>query len=121
MKPFNLEEAKAGKPVQTRDGRDARIICFDAKGTSCIISLIKQDHCDREDIVTHWIDGSWAGAKESCHDLMMKSEKKEVKAGWVAVLAGGNACFIYDTEEEAKTNGETYPNFVAVAKIEWEE
>lgn len=31
MKPFNLEEAKAGKPVCTRDGYDARILCFDAK------------------------------------------------------------------------------------------
>lgn len=29
MKPFNLEEAKAGKPVCTRTGHDVRIICFD--------------------------------------------------------------------------------------------
>ena len=31
LKPFNLEAAKQGKPVCTRDGRKARIICFDAK------------------------------------------------------------------------------------------
>lgn len=29
MKPFNLEEAKAGKPVCTRDGRRAEILSFD--------------------------------------------------------------------------------------------
>lgn len=29
MKPFNLEEAKAGKPVCNREGNDVRIICFD--------------------------------------------------------------------------------------------
>lgn len=29
LKEFNLEAAKAGKPVCTRDGRPARIICFD--------------------------------------------------------------------------------------------
>lgn len=29
LKPFDLETAKAGKPVCTRDGRKARIICFD--------------------------------------------------------------------------------------------
>lgn len=29
MKPFNLEEAKQGKPVCTRDGCKARILCFD--------------------------------------------------------------------------------------------
>lgn len=28
MKPFNLEEAKAGKPVCTRDGRRVEIISF---------------------------------------------------------------------------------------------
>lgn len=29
MKPFNLEEAKAGKPVCTRDGRRVEILSFD--------------------------------------------------------------------------------------------
>lgn len=29
MKPFNLEEAKAGKPVCTRDGRRVEIISFE--------------------------------------------------------------------------------------------
>lgn len=31
MKPFDLELAKAGHPVQTRDGRPVRIICYDRK------------------------------------------------------------------------------------------
>ena len=31
LKPFNLKAAKEGKPVCTRDGRKARIICFDRK------------------------------------------------------------------------------------------
>ena len=30
-KPFNLEEAKAGRPVCTRNGQEVRIICFNAK------------------------------------------------------------------------------------------
>ena len=29
MKPFDLEEAKAGKPVCTRDGRKVEIISFE--------------------------------------------------------------------------------------------
>lgn len=29
MKPFNLEEAKAGKPVCTRDGRRVEILSFE--------------------------------------------------------------------------------------------
>lgn len=41
MKPFDLEAAKAGKPVCTRDGRKARIICFDAKCIKPIVALIQ--------------------------------------------------------------------------------
>ena len=31
LKPFDLEAAKAGAKVITRDGRPVRIICFDRK------------------------------------------------------------------------------------------
>lgn len=42
-KPFDLEQAKAGKPVYTRDGHKARIICFDAKLENySIIALVKK-------------------------------------------------------------------------------
>lgn len=49
LKPFNLEEAKAGKPVRTRNRRDARIICWDCKTgrkvsrkhETCLIALVK--------------------------------------------------------------------------------
>lgn len=41
MKPFNLEEAKAGKPICTRDGLLARIICFNRQGDNKpIVALI---------------------------------------------------------------------------------
>ena len=31
MQPFDLEEAQAGKPVVTRCGKAARIVCFDSR------------------------------------------------------------------------------------------
>lgn len=34
MKPFNLEEAKAGKPVCNRMGNDVRIICDNKKDST---------------------------------------------------------------------------------------
>lgn len=40
LRPFDLEAAKAGKPVYTRDGRKVRIICFDAKCIKPIVALI---------------------------------------------------------------------------------
>lgn len=49
LKPFDLEAAKAGKPVCTRDGRKARIICWDKKGNYPIVALI-QDNENSEHI-----------------------------------------------------------------------
>ena len=44
LKPFDLEAAKAGKPVCTRDGRKARIICFNAKRDAPIIALVTTNY-----------------------------------------------------------------------------
>lgn len=38
--PFDLEAAKSGAKVVTRDGRPARIVCFDAKDRYPIIALV---------------------------------------------------------------------------------
>lgn len=42
MKNFDLEKAKAGYPVRTRDGHEARIICFDRENDNPIVALIKK-------------------------------------------------------------------------------
>lgn len=57
-KPFNLEEAKAGKLVVTRDGRPVKIVCFDRAYPEgrCLLSLIK-DGAGVEDVYTHTADG----------------------------------------------------------------
>ena len=118
MKPFDLEAAKAGKPVQTRDGQDAEILRFDLRGGNSILVIIKAE--DHDFVATYAESGNFVNPKyEDKYDLFMKSETKE---GWVAVLKDGKLSFnIYDTEEEAESIGGTYPNFVAVAKIEWQE
>jgi hypothetical protein len=43
IKPFDLEAAKNGAPVCTRDGRDVRIVCFDTKGTYPITYLMLEN------------------------------------------------------------------------------
>ena len=112
LKPFSLEAAKAGKPVCTRDGRKARIICFDAKGDYPIIALI--DNTTKETDIHYTLSGIAHVYTESDYDLMMLPEKKE---GWVNVYK--ERC--YETKEEAlknKYDGETY---VDTVKIVWEE
>ena len=110
LKPFDLEKAKAGKPVCTRDGRKARIICFDRrlfyKNVSYPI-LAVVERSDGEDDVCGYNEKGKVLIEDGAEykdDLMMLPEKKE---GWVNVMKGtagkvyvGND--IYRTEDEAK-------------------
>ena len=127
LKSFNLEDAKAGKPVCTRDGRKARIICFDKKYIRPIVALV--DHWDEADeevegIIECHNDGYY-NCREipSPNDLMMLPEKKE---GWVNVYKIKESTFGYitsyfDTEENAKEDKEQLPGYVATVKINWSE
>lgn len=79
LKEFDLEAAKAGKPVCTKDGRKARIICFDRNWEYPIVALIECENgeemisaCDK--------DGKARIYETQGTDLMMLPEKKE---GWV--------------------------------------
>lgn len=112
LKPFNLEAAKAGKPVCTRDGRKARIICFDKK---CLDEqvLIVLVGCGKEECMYFYTtDGKYIDDFSS-FDLMMSSEKKE---GWVNVYKHN----LYDTESEAK-RAHIKEGYIDTIKIEWEE
>ena len=74
MKPFNLEEAKAGKPVCTRDGRNVRIVCFDARGELPVVALVNLD--DEAEGAVHYTEGGryYLVGDDTPHDLLMKSE-----------------------------------------------
>lgn len=75
LRPFNLEQAKAGKPVITRDGRSVRIICFDREGyDATIIGLIKQEVGDKEEIGTWNTSGIYFDVS-SPNDLFMAPTK----------------------------------------------
>lgn len=121
MKPFNLEEAKAGKPVCNREGNDVRIICFDKRSKYSIpIVALHGDFDGQEEVRVHRNDGSWA-SKKSKHDLFMKSEKRE---GWVNIYRyGDNNCtsnIIHKTFEAAYKNRNA-DGYITTTKIEWEE
>lgn len=57
MKEFNLEEAKAGKPVCTRDGHEVRILCYDAKGGDDIRIVALIDINGVETPMSYYKDG----------------------------------------------------------------
>lgn len=120
MKPFDLELAKAGHPVCTRDGRKVRIICFDKKDEDFpIIALL--DFGNYESIATYTLEGRFMVREESNNDLFMAPNRKE---GWINICSYGdnrNACFgIYNTKEEALSH-KISDEYVDTIKIEWEE
>lgn len=121
MKPFDLERAKAGAKVCTRDGRSARIICFDRKQhTYPIVALIQHEFKKyEEDLTTHCNDGKRCPTQEQREDLFMVPVKKE---GWVNVYTDRDRYYtggyIYPTKEEAER--QKSDNYVDTVKIEWE-
>lgn len=123
LKKFDLEAAKAGKPVCTRDGRKARIICFDAKCNKPIVALIYD--CNKETVLQYLENGRFFVDQIDKYDLMMLPQKKE---GWVNVYKSYNVgkkipCMasIYPTKEEAKKSSVVGFDYVDTVKIEWEE
>lgn len=119
MKEFNLEAAKNGAPVQTREGNPARIICWDMESDEkYIVALMKIDN--NESIVLYGQKGNYVKGRESVLDLVMAPVKHE---GWVNVYKDGDevepGIKIYKTEEEAKKVASD--NCIATVKIEWEE
>ena len=124
MKQFNLEEylANPNKKIITRSGNEARIVCTDKLGKYPIVALIKGGSI--ETMVDFESDGKYRhdfGDNDS--DLFFATEKKE---GWINIYKsksmgapiGGT---IYDSEEEAETEGKRGKNYIETIKIEWEE
>lgn len=116
LKPFDIQKAKEGKPVCTRDGRKARIICFDricGDDYYKIVACVTAFDGDFEEVLSYGIDGYIVDSQNpKDEDLMMLPEKKE---GWILLRKDG--C-VFDNEEVAKKN---CTDDYFVAKVEWEE
>jgi hypothetical protein len=125
MKPFNLEEAKAGKPVCTRDGRAARILCFDIVGTDYpLAALVTNKDSGDETIFTYMVgDGSINTLPSNALNLMMVTTTKS-KTVYLNLYRNG-VCHTHATENGAKTAsiGTSSPLLASAypVTIEWEE
>ena len=127
MKQFNLKSYIANpRKVMTKDGRDARILCVDAKGDYPVVALIsdgegeyKRDHPEM-----YTEDGCSYSGRMSFLDLFFAPEKK---VGWANVFGGadGNSYVgdsrIFKSKEDAEKEGKKWKDYIATVKIEWEE
>ena len=120
--PFDLQKAREGKPVCTRDGRKVRIVCFDRiSGDDYykIVACVTAFDGDFEEVLFYGIDGYIVDSQNpKDEDLMMLPEKKE---GWINIykeeLLGAR---IYSTKEEAINNSEKL-DYIDTIRVEWEE
>lgn len=127
MKEFNLEAAKAGKPVCTRGGRPVRIICWDRQDPGeihfPIVALVKNGKI-LENLEAYTIEGKWWGANspnDDDFDLMMLPEKKQ---GWINLYKNDRGVYTAQTIAETKDaayNGRSDKDYLTTVKIEWEE
>ena len=130
MKEFDYEKAKAGAPVCTRDGRSARIICWDADITwgdhkYPIVAIIgTREKVYPKTMESYNEKGMCIYSEKSSDDLMMAPVKHE---GWLYLYYDGpEVCTshcVFRTKEDASKaareivrDGETQ-----IIKIEWEE
>ena len=126
MRFFNLDEylQKPSLKVVTRDGREVRIICTDAKGDEPIIALVYNNIREEENVYTYNRDGYFYGDNDSCLDLFFAPVKKE---GWVNLFKDKEINYpyipgiIHDSEKDAKEAAQGESDFIATIKIEWEE
>lgn len=79
-KPFDLEAAKRGEPVQTRDGRPVRIVCWDMIGDYPIVALVLENNDGDlfEDTIIYTIDGRCFSCSTSVNDLFMAPTTRKV-------------------------------------------
>ena len=125
MKEFNLTEylKDPSKKVVTRDGREVRIICTDAKGDEPIIALVYNNIREEENVYTYNRDGYFYNNNDSCLDLCFAPIKRK---GWINIYKSHRcstrdriAGDVFSSEEEAKKS-KMY-GYITTIKIEWEE
>lgn len=109
MKPFNLELAKQGHPVMTRDGKPVRILCFDKQGTSYpLVGLVKNRQC--EEMETYDTDGFSGCGGDS--NLVMAPVKK---SGWIDM----KECIVYSSQQALRSKFDL--DDCIPVYVEWEE
>ena len=119
QKPFNVEAAKNGAEVETKDGHPVRIICYDKTGANCpIVALI--NYGDVEYSCVYSIEGKPYYLSVD-NDLVIVEEVEETKfnvGDWVfATNDGEGPWLITAITDNYYTLQDTQENEASVAQI----
>ena len=125
MKEFDINLAKQGKPVCTRDGKPARIVCFDRRNIAYpIIALVHKEPF--EAVYTYSNKGEVTVGRSNEVDLMMAPVKRK---GWINIyrkeiknnVTDRGSGYIFPTKEQALDTVMSGQGYVTTTEIEWEE
>ena len=124
LKSLDLNAAKSGKPVCTRDGRKARIICFDLQSIENTPIVAAVQVTDKQEVIANYYENGRQfvdGISEL--DLMMLPKKKE---RWMNVYCNKKGEYwseqvLFSTKKEAIDFVHDHAQYVTTVKIEWEE
>ena len=123
MEQFSLSKylKNPTRPIITRDGRSARIICTDKVGGRPIVALISDN--GEEIICSFTTDGKKYALEMEKSDLFFVSKKKE---GWINIYKYNSkttpGSLVYNTKEEAESaKGAGLVDYISTIKIQWEE
>lgn len=96
MKPFNLEEAKVGKPVYTRNGRRVEIISFEnpSNNNYPILAKVFFGKDDYEEFTFTESGTFFVAGKEFGADLMMV-ENETIPSLWTQSCTEENTIINY--------------------------
>ena len=122
LKPFDLEAAKAGKPVCTKDGRKAIFFAILSNKNFPVVAIV---NCGQEENVYQYDINGVCDEHDTNLDLTMLPEKKE---GWVNVYRDCDGASItkddniYSSKEAAMASAQMIDrdNYVATTIIKWE-
>lgn len=131
MKNFDLEAAKRGAAVCTRNGKNVRIVCSDRRGESHCVVIALLDSDEYERVEYYSVDGELLPRSVSKDDLMMrdddyleKLERGEYQSGQIRPLYENPSISMGLTKREwfagmaigAVTNVLIAPNDEAIAR-----
>lgn len=105
------------KPVQTRDGKPARIISTDAKADNYPIVALIADSQGREEAHHFQADGRACRHDQSPLDLLNIPPKKQTLTRWINIYPGGDTGKLYHTKAAADLKQSGHRNRVACKQL----
>ena len=128
LKEFDLEAAKAGKPVCTRDGRKAIFLTTLSNKNFPVVAIVS---CGQEENVYQYDINGVCDEHDDNLDLMMLPERKE---GWINIYNADTTFYyadgrvfetkdeaVQEAKEEVEKEQREKNEYIDTIRVEWEE